>query len=84
MLFFAHCTDSEGSKKGRSVFGLFGSSIDFVLTLNHKSFELAHETHCSSIKTLKQAEAEMGKVQLKLGLDFTLIFCRIGLSRFGL
>ena len=83
IVFFAHCTNSEGHKKGRSVFGLFGSSIDFVLTLNHKSFESAHETRCSSIKTLKQTEDELGKAQLKLGLDFTLIFCIFGLSRFG-
>ena len=71
IVFFAHCTNSEGPKKGRSVFGLFGSSIDFVLTLNYKSFESAHETRCSNIKTLKQTEAELGKAQLKLGLGFT-------------
>ena len=32
----------------------------------------------------KQAGAELGQAQLKLGLDFTLIFCRFGFSRFGL
>ena len=31
-----------------------------------------------------QAGAELGQAQLKLELDFTLIFCRFGLSRFGL
>ena len=33
---------------------------------------------------MKQAEAELGQAQRKLGLDFTLIFCRFGFSRFGL
>ena len=28
----------------------------------------------------KQAGTELGQAQLKLGLDFTLIFCRIGFS----
>ena len=27
----------------------------------------------------RQAEAELGQAQLKLGLDFTLIFCTFGL-----
>ena len=31
----------------------------------------------------KQAGSELGQAQLKLGLDFTLIFFRFGLSRFG-
>ena len=31
---------------------------------------------------LKQAGGELGQPQLKLGLDFTLIFCRFGLSAF--
>ena len=33
---------------------------------------------------MKQAGAELGQAQLKLGLDFPLIFCRFGFSRFGL
>ena len=37
-----------------------------------------------SRKMFKQTEAELDPAQLKLGLDFTLIFCRFGLSRFGL
>ena len=32
----------------------------------------------------KQAGAELGQAQLKLGLDFTLIFFKFGSSRFGL
>ena len=32
---------------------------------------------------IKQAGAELGQAQLILGLDFTLIFCSFGLSRFG-
>ena len=32
----------------------------------------------------KQAEAELGQAQLKLGLDFILIFFKYGFSRFGL
>ena len=32
----------------------------------------------SKQKRGKQAQAELGKAQLKPGLDFTLIFCRIG------
>ena len=35
------------------------------------------------ISRTKQAGAELSQAQLKLGLDFTLIFCRFGLSRFG-
>ena len=31
-------------------------------------------------QNLKQAEAELGQAQLKLGLDFTPIFCRFGFS----
>ena len=31
-------------------------------------------------KGVKQAETELGQAQLKLGLDFTLIFCRVGFS----
>ena len=31
------------------------------------------------IKISKQAGAELGNAQLKLGLDFTFIFCRFGL-----
>ena len=36
------------------------------------------------LQDIKQAGAELGQAQYKLGLDFTLIFCRFGLSRFGL
>ena len=32
--------------------------------------------------TFKQAGAELGQAQLKLGLDFTPIFCRFGFSGF--
>ena len=32
----------------------------------------------------KQAGTELGQAQLKLGLEFTLIFCRFGFSPFGL
>ena len=35
-------------------------------------------------KRLRQAGTELGQAQLKLGLDFTLIFCRFGFSPFGL
>ena len=31
-----------------------------------------------------QAGAELGQAQLNLGLDFSLIFCRFGLSTVGL
>ena len=31
----------------------------------------------------KQAGAELGQAQLKLGLDFTPIFCRFGFSGFS-
>ena len=37
-----------------------------------------------TLKKYKQAVAELGKAQIKLGLDFTLFFCRFGFSRFGL
>ena len=41
--------------------------------------------HCRSLdKYLEQAGAELDQAQYKLGLDFNLIFCRFGLSRFGL
>ena len=33
-------------------------------------------------KTPKQAGTELGQAQLKLGLEFTLIFCRFGYSTF--
>ena len=33
---------------------------------------------------MEQAGAELGQAQLKLGLDFALIFCRFGFSTFGL
>ena len=33
---------------------------------------------------MKQAEAKLDLAQFKLGLDFTLIFCIFGFSRFGL
>ena len=32
----------------------------------------------------KQAGTELGQAQLKVGLDFILIFCRFGFSKFGL
>ena len=35
-------------------------------------------------KKSKQAGAELGQAQNKLGLDLALIFCRLGFSRFGL
>ena len=35
-------------------------------------------------RVLKQAWAELGQAQLKLGLDFTLISPRFEFSRFGL
>ena len=34
-------------------------------------------------KEMKQAEAKLDLAQFKLGLDFTLIFCIFGFSRFG-
>ena len=37
-----------------------------------------------SQKNIKQAGAELGPAQIKLGLDFTLIFCRFDLSGFNL
>ena len=36
------------------------------------------------MKYIKQAGAELGQAQNKQGLDLTLIFCRLGFSRFGL
>ena len=33
---------------------------------------------------MKQAGAQLGQAQLKLGLDLTLIFCKFGSSRFSL
>ena len=36
------------------------------------------------IRMGKQAGAELGQAQLKLGWDFTLIFYRFGFSRFCL
>ena len=33
--------------------------------------------------TDQQAGVELGQAQLKVGLDFTLIFCRLDLSPFG-
>ena len=35
-------------------------------------------------KKLEQAGAELGQAQLKLGLDFTLIFCRIDFTGYSL
>ena len=35
-------------------------------------------------KIIEQAGAELGQAQLKLGLDFTMIFCIFGFSTFGL
>ena len=35
-------------------------------------------------KNGKQAGAELGQAHLKLGLNFTLIFCRFGFSTSGL
>ena len=32
----------------------------------------------------KQAGAELSQAQIKLGLDFSSIFCRFGFARFGL
>ena len=63
----------------------------FVLVQIHNTYlaygtdiNLGHTTgtHLDD-KREKQAGAELGQAQLKLGLDFTLIFCRFGLSRFG-
>ena len=34
-------------------------------------------------KNVQQAGAELGQAQLQLGLDFTHIFCRFGLSGFS-
>ena len=36
-----------------------------------------------TITIFKQAGAKQGQAQLELGLDFTLIFYRLGFSRFG-
>ena len=36
------------------------------------------------LKETEQAGAELGQAQLKLGFDFTLIFCKFGSSTFGL
>ena len=35
-------------------------------------------------KIVEKAGADLGQAQLKLGLDFTLIFCKFGSSAFGL
>ena len=40
------------------------------------------KTHPSR-KNNQQAGAELGQAQLKLGLDFTPIFCRFGFSGFS-
>ena len=45
---------------------------------------LFRNTRIGCVRLRKQAGAELGQAQLKLRLDFTLIFCRFGLSRFGL
>ena len=39
---------------------------------------------CHKTRQDEKAGAELGQAHLKLGLDFTLIFCRFGLSRIGL
>jgi len=36
------------------------------------------------LKEKKQAGAELSQAQLKLGLDFTLIFCRFGFTEYSL
>ena len=45
-----------------------------------KFFQQKQVTAWSYNKCPKQAGTELGQAQLKLGLDFSLIFCRIGFS----
>ena len=55
---------------------------DYTRTMNaYHSIE-----HYKTIldKLLKQNLAELGQAKLKLGLKFTLIFCRFGLFRLSL
>ena len=46
--------------------------------------KLRVKTYLKTEKIVKQAGAELGQAQLKLGFDFTLIFCRFGFYSFGL
>ena len=48
--------------------------------LNKKSFLLSKKND----KCLEQAGTELGQAQLKLELDYTLIFCRFVFSKLGL
>ena len=48
----------------------------------HITFELLNPKGCFK-KTQEQPGTELGQAQLKLGLDFTLIFCRFGFTRYN-
>ena len=53
---------SKGNRNFRAKFLFYENQNTFLRFLAQK---------------LKQAEAELGQAQLKLGLDYTLIFCLI-------
>ena len=59
-----------------------------TLSYTDHSNTLSYTDHSNTLSytdnSNKQAGAELAQAQLKLGLDFTLIFCRFALSRFGL
>ena len=69
--------DGEWKKWNGKKNGENSSPLTF-LPVNGKRLQYRH-----LCQIRKQAGAELGQAQLKLGLDFTLIFCRFGLSRFG-
>ena len=45
---------------------------------------LFRNTRIGCVRLRKQAGAELGQAQLKLRLDFTLIFCRFGFPGYNL
>ena len=78
-LNFNHCIISHYSKieEVQNFFGTF-------LRISRWSLNQAHKYAWNTKKKDQQAGTELDQAQLMLGLDFTLIFCRFGFSRFCL
>ena len=78
-LNFNHCIISHYSKieEVQNFFGTF-------LRISRWSLNQAHKYAWNTKKKDQQAGTELDQAQLKLGLDFALIFCRFGFSPFGL
>ena len=76
-----------GEKKDQLMEGLYNFTKNDDLTFsccNSGKFLTNFECICPPPLKKPRAGAELGQTHVKLGLNFTLIFCRFSFSRFGL